>query len=519
MPNETQSYSYSAVEAAAPHRDSASAFQHWLREASRSVDRLGSRVPPFAFVIAITIIMILAIACSRGGYDHQELQQYIPHYLSHKPLLEKIFDYKKVEIWQDFRPRPLSYIVDNYDVAFIGWSARHGFPHLLSASYYVFWALDCLLLWFYFRRRLEIHAFTAGLFLCLLSADPVFFSHSNYFRSAKPGGAFLLLAAFLVFVECFRAALDGRSRLRCFLLASGAGVLLFCACLFDEIPAAFTFAAAVMLAVEWFWDRKSPRARAWLYPLATVIAVLAAFVYYDLFLHRWLIWTFAHERVSMAYQTGTAGAMLWHPGVLLAGTLSVFVDVFGHLTGAVPTVIAAVFMLACIAAWIRPAAGIEQDNDRFSRFLTLPRFRPLIRILLAGLLMFGCLYGMIARHHGIMRLDVRLSTYVLPLTIVFLLFVAATVAMVIHQRHTSRGVVQLILVVLVASSLVSVLSRRIFTHGDLRTHMLLISLRDPSAFDAQARENSDTARLQHEVLNSPVYKALRSQMQESSDGR
>lgn len=107
MPNETQSYSYSAVEAAVPHRDSASAFQHWLREASRSVDRLGSRVPPFAFVIAITIIMILAIACSRGGYDHQELQQYIPHYLSHKPLLEKIFDYKKVEIWQDFRPRPL----------------------------------------------------------------------------------------------------------------------------------------------------------------------------------------------------------------------------------------------------------------------------------------------------------------------------------------------------------------------------------------------------------------------------
>lgn len=159
----------------------------WIQRTAGRLDGYSDHVPSFAFVIAVAGFLVLAVTCSRGSYAHPEIEQYIPHYLSHRPLLEKIYDYKKVEVWSSYRPRPLSYVVDDFDVAFIAWSARHGFPHLLSLSYYVFWAFDCFLLWFYFCGRLGLHRFTAGLLICLFSTDSVVFSHTGYFLVGQAG--------------------------------------------------------------------------------------------------------------------------------------------------------------------------------------------------------------------------------------------------------------------------------------------------------------------------------------------
>jgi hypothetical protein len=483
----------------------------WGHQGAGALERNGNRVPSFAFVLVVAFLLVLAVACSRGGYAHQEIEQYIPHYLSHRPLLNKIFDYKKVEVWLSYRPRPISYIVDDLDVAFIGWSSRQGFPHLLSASYYVFWALDCFLLWFYLCHRLGLHRLTAGLFICLFSTDSVVFFHTGYFRSAKPGGTFLLLSAFVVFSECVRAALDRRSGLRSGLLACLGAALLFCACLFDEIPAAFALAGAVMLAIEFLWNRNSPRARAFLYPLVAIVAVLLAFTYYDVVVHRWLIWVIDGERVSMSYQSGTASALLWHPAILLVGTISVFVDVLGRLAGDLPSVLAFLLMLALISIW-SPVPQERQAAYGVRQFLRANDSRAVIRILVGGFLMAGCLYGMIARHHPVMRTDVRVSEYVLPLTTVFLLFFSVTASMVVQKRYLSRGALQLMLVILVASNLVFVVSQRVFSHGDPFTEILLQTLRN-SPIPASERMNTPGfARLQSEALQSPIYKTLHAEM-------
>lgn len=497
------------TEASAGQRNPAIAT---CQRAARLLEEFGDRVPPFAFVFAIAVLLALAIACSRGGYAHQEIEQYIPHYLTHKPLLEKIFDYKKVEVWNSYRPRPLSYLVDDFDVAFIDWSARHGFPHLLSLSYYVFWTLDCVVLWFYFCRRLGLHRLTAGLLICLFSTNWVVFDHTGYFRSAKPGGTFFLLIAFVVFAECFRAVLRKQSTLRCALLACLGAILLFCGCLFDEIPAAFSLAAAIMLGVEWWWNRNAPRARACLYCLIPIIIVLFAFTYYDLVGHEWLIWKFDGERASMSYQTGTAAALLWHPAVLLTGTVSVFTDVFGRLAGDLPTVLALLLLLALISTWWTFGTQLEGGKHRFGQFLLGKRQRPLMRVLLGALLMIGCLYGMIARHHPIMRADVRSSDYVLPLTAVFLIFVAITAAKLVASNYVSKEMLQLILIVLVASNFVFVVSQRMFTHGDPFTGALLTSLRNPAALAPRFPNDPDFPRLKSEVFASPIYKTLHAEM-------
>ncbi len=108
-----------------------------------------------------------------------------------------------------------------------------------------------------------------------------------------------------------------------------------------------------------------------------------------------------------------------------------------------------------------------------------------------------------------MWLSVRDSEYVLPLTLVFVLFVAASLAVVLRKKYLSRGKLELALIVLIASNLVFLGTQRAFGHWtDQFTRILLATLRNPSAFDAEARTDSEIARLQQEVFKSPIYKAL-----------
>lgn len=483
----------------------------WTGKLAGILERLSDGLPPFVVVIAIAILFILAVLCSRGGYAHPELQQYIPHYLSHRPVLEKIFDFQKVEIWLSYRPRPLSYLVDNLDVAFIAWSCRRGFPHLLSASYYLFWIGDCLLLGFYFRSHLRIDRLSAGLLICLLSTDPVMF-FNGYFRSAKPGGTFFLLSAFVVFAECFRVIMRNGSKLRCAVLACFGAGLLFCACLFDEIPVAFAIAATVMLTMEWVIDRKSQLAKASAVVLIAIISVLITFAYYDFVLHPKLIWAITGERPSMAYQTGTAAALLSHPALWLLGSASVFCDAFSYLVGNISAFMSFMLLVALVSIVWDSSQGHAYLAREPKLFSFLQRHRPITRILSGGVLMIVCLYGMISRHPPIARLDVRRSWYVLPLTMVFLLFVGMTVAIIVARGYLSRGKLQLALLALVASNLVFVLTMRAFGPSDPFTKVLLVSLRNPSAFDSEAREDPGLARLQRAVFESPVYKSLRRAM-------
>src|SRR5947209_2905687 len=116
----------------------------WVTRLARFFERSSDRVPAFAFGIAVLVLMLLSLRFAKGGVAHPEAEQYIPHYLSQRSLLQKVYDVEKVEIDPTmYQPRVLSYVIDNLDVAFIAWSTRHGYPHFISASHYLFWVGDC----------------------------------------------------------------------------------------------------------------------------------------------------------------------------------------------------------------------------------------------------------------------------------------------------------------------------------------------------------------------------------------
>jgi hypothetical protein len=267
-----------------------------------------------------------------------------------------------------------------------------------------------------------------------------------------------------------------------------------------------------MLTVEFLWNRNSPRARAFLYPLLAIVIALLVFAWYDLVVHRWLIWVLNGERASMAYQTGTRAALLQYPVLVLSGSVSVFATAFSRLMGEVPDLLALLLLIALVVVCNSNAMKMEATEMRRARSRFWNQQRAIIRILIGGILMLVCLYGMIARHHPIMKIDVRHGQYVLPLTMVFVVFLGATMARVIQRGFLSRGKLQLVLLVLVASNLASVLTTRVFGYADPFSKILLMSLRNSPELPSYLATDRGFARIKLEVMESPVYKALHAEM-------
>jgi hypothetical protein len=457
------------------------------------LDKLGDRTPMFVFVLAAVVFMMMSAVLSRGGSAHPELEQYLPHYLSQKSLPQKIFDFQNVEIWGAYRPRPLSYLFDYADGSFIAWCCRHGFAHLLSLSFYVFWALEWVLLWIFFCGHLQLHRVTSGLLICLLSTDPVMSLSGAYFRSAKPGATCFLLISFVILTRYFRSVSSKSSPVRSLLWASFGAVAVFCSCLFDEIPAAFAVAALLVLMLERSLSRRSRAATASTYCMVPIGLSVIGFAYYSYIIHPKLVWHFTGQTVSMQYEAGTLTALLANPFLTLYGSVIDFGDIFGYLTGSISAILAMILMAVLVSSWGQRKAQI--------------------RLAAGALLMVACLYGMIARHPSVGWIDFRRTVYALPLTIVFVVCVAASLAVLSRRGFLSRGQIQLILLVLIASNIISLPAHRRIVESQFMdraefTRVLMLMLHSPFASSSGRLSDAELFRLKIEVGQSQVYKLL-----------
>lgn len=149
--------------------------------------------------LALGTCLLAGASIASCGIAHPELRTYIPHYLSSRPLLDKLFDFLNTECTPEvYEPRQLSYLVDTIDAQLIGYSFKLGGPHFISVSYYLFWIAICWMLWRFFTSHLRLDRLTAGLLVLLLQTSPVLFCGGTFFRSAKPGMTVCMLGAFCV---------------------------------------------------------------------------------------------------------------------------------------------------------------------------------------------------------------------------------------------------------------------------------------------------------------------------------
>lgn len=392
------------------------------------------RVPTLTYVILLILIEIIAFYSVNGGTLHPELEQYIPHYLSDRPILQKIYSADQVEIGSEYRPRPLSYLIDNYDVLFIGWCTGLGHPHFESLSYFVFWTIDCFLCWFCFRNYFGLDRLNTAMLIGLFCTSPVVFFSCSYFRSAKPGAVCLMLIAFLLVRRTYTPEASTSFCPGRIAIDTAVFFTVLAACLFDEVPAAFALASLVMLAFEAYVGDNTVRRKA-VRCIIPIGSALLIFAIYDVFLHRVLIKHFTGHESSTQYQSGLLSALIVRPVVHFLGTVSVLTEVVGFLIGGVSSALGLVMLLFLLKVWQLSSGRIQ-----------------IIRIQLATTLLFGILFVMISRHPALMSFTVRRGLYVLPFMVVLLIFVALSTDLIIRKHVLSKSVTALILGTMVVSN-------------------------------------------------------------------
>ena len=105
-------------------RDAACRLRVWTE------GRLG-----FPQVLVLSLVFVAVSVCLlRGGVVHPEVLKYLPHHLSERSLLQKIYDPKVLDMGF-YQNRELSYLVDHVDCQFIAASVKAGRPHFWSLSF------------------------------------------------------------------------------------------------------------------------------------------------------------------------------------------------------------------------------------------------------------------------------------------------------------------------------------------------------------------------------------------------
>ena len=149
-------------------------------------------------IALLSIVFItLSVINHHGGFLHIELKDYIPYYLSNRPLINKLYDSQITEHGM-FQARELSYLVDYVDYKFFEISVSLGRPHFLSLMHYVFSLLISVLLWQFCTKDLELGKLNATLLILLFWTSTYIFLGGIMFRSAKIGVALTSAALFVI---------------------------------------------------------------------------------------------------------------------------------------------------------------------------------------------------------------------------------------------------------------------------------------------------------------------------------
>jgi hypothetical protein len=483
---------------------------HWECLVDCAVATLGfldARAKPVHFA-AISLILAGSSLILQGWVAHPELRVYMPHYLSQRPALELVYDFRYTEVPSSiYVPRHLSYFVDMMDARFIGFSFRQAVPHFISASYYIFWGLICWLLWSFFTTQLALDPFTSGLLILLIQTSPVMFLGGTYFRSAKPGMTVCVVAAVCIIYRLLKAP-EELTRCRRTMAASAAA-LFFASSLFDITGAYFTFLAALHAGLEWFNGTTPKRKAAASVICLALICSFAVFLTYDYFLAPTISHTVIGERPNPSFQNNTVKELLRASLTGSVQSILLFVDVCRFFLGNLSLPVTAILivylgslLVSCVGKLAHP-----QESARLSRNTAL-------HCAMAGAMLCVLTLLLVSRHQPMLWIDVRRSVYGLPLTSFCCLFVGIGVSYVFRAQRYQRTTVQAVLAVLLAGNLLALPEHTKI----LRSGHLASWITRTAEIKGQFRKASRLVSVPEEVRSDPLYQALRTFVDKAETG-
>jgi hypothetical protein len=448
------------------------------------------------------LLSIFLAACSiwyhHGGILHPEMELRLPFYLSNKPLLNKLYDSRVLDL-DLFRARELSYFFDFLDSKFFEFTVYIHHPQFLSVIHYLFAIVTGCVLWIFCVYELKLHSIIGMGLLLLFWTSPSVFLGGDIFRTGKIGVTLLTAILYLFTYKVISANQAGKD----WYISNQKWLLYFfillLAALFDEQGLYLNITILVFMII-WLAGFRNKN----IY-IMLVIGMLSIVGYelYRYFLAPQLTFVLNGYWPNFSYQALPEQKILktYLPVVLMAG-LYLYTQTFGFLVGNLPVSVATLLL---VLAMLFPFYFIrtQQVGSNNSRLF--------FKLAFIGIVVTNCLMIiamtvlMVFRHPALMRLDISLVYYSLPTNIMLAMTLAILVKL-LHNTKALRYYVTLGLFLAITGNIIALPGHKaILRAGDLRQYYQT----SPLLLSALAKLGELSNEPEAVVSANPVYQFFR----------
>jgi len=448
------------------------------------------------FLISL-IPATFSIFYQHGGFAHPEIYNYLPEYLSGKPLLAILYNSKILDM-DLYQARELSYFFDFIDCKFIEFSILHGHPHFLSITTYIFLLTIGLLIWHFSVKAVKLPPLTGLVIVLLYWTSPSVFLAGSYFRSSKNGVAltsailFLLLHKFLSMDNSNpEKHISNTSWLVLFAVA-------WASTLFDR--QGFYFIGMIILLIS-FWHVAFPH-RSNISLLGVFGATLTISVLYNLWFAPFLTEYFNHYQPNFSYQAMPWGSLISAPLTYIAAGAFLYLDTLRFMFGNLPLEVATIGLTIVIAEVFRRLVKKRKVSKELSRF----NVASIGLILMNVVLLVDLDTLMVLRHPALLWPDVRRVYYWLPQAVILYMSLALCISNLKDLRGAYAHVILILLLLAIIGNVISIPGHNAYlVDGHLKAYVEFA----PKLLDALANIKNTQYPITLDVMQNPIYQHFR----------
>lgn len=409
---------------------------------ARLLDNSTFKITVFAFFILLALSASINTLYHNGLFN-LESDLYLTHYLSDKPIFQKVFDCMGGDT--HYRGRELSYLFNYLDSQLILISMKLGFPHFLSGIYYLCLTLIAILHLFFSNKYLSKKMFWVSfLLLMVYLTSPTPFLSGSYFRTTKIIISLgLLLALWLLYIK-FNVKEDQKLNSHSqfikpfFLTLLVVGPLP----LLDETGVAFVGLLWIFLVTNYILNRQKG-----ILPLiwGCSLALFFAFFYRNI-LGPWLVFKATGVRHSLWNLAGIFPIDIEN----LDNSFLLFFQYIGMFFGNIGALFAS-FIFAALF-WISRLSYYNVDQTPrdidgsygFTRYIKRSTASDGL-LIMGSLAIISVIYLMTKQHPPLLWPDLKLFNYALPVVTIFLFAVNLELNKLLILRPHCLGAVTVFL--------------------------------------------------------------------------
>jgi hypothetical protein len=392
--------------------------------------------------LGFILLIALSICYQGGSFLHLESASFLVQYLKADNLFKAMFDIQAFEWGWGYQGRELSHFIDGLDAYFLYYSFKFGIPHFYSAFFYLVVSFCSI---FFTKKSVQYFGERffpiAVLLVLLLLTSPQVVLGGMYFRSSKIGVAGIaLFTAWWVYGRVrFEERFSQLSRKEYGKTVGTLAGLTFLASWFDLQGFALGVILAFILAGRVLFFPKSRQSLFLL--LGSCIGLALSYLY------RGILGPIIIEKITglspkIEFNKISYLDLFLDPYALKNGwglLLDHFNYFFGNLDtntrnlittlGGFPILSLCIFLILTALLTFSIKKSSISLSEKYRKFFPIFSF-------LSTILLLGSMYTIMASaHNAMLWSDVRITYYLLPVTMIFI-FGSAYVFHILQKKWT-----------------------------------------------------------------------------------